>query len=450
MYYYTQKDAECSQRTLNMIRFDYWKNNIDSYIKKIRNNETFDIVKDGNFCEYFFKRYIIGNSRYKRFLTFNKIVRSKFDNDLIIKTQMEKRGSKFDISDYCYTLNPTFIAIKNIFATNATLANNAKNFIKESYGYINDDIEHPNRNFSNEDQTIGLRINLIFKLTNSNYSNVINGYLSRFNHEGELEIRISNYKDRNDELFQTIMITLNINSNNQHKDTIVFYHAPKSCPTFNSNNEKIPFYDFLKYAVDCNMISMKLSEKFTDFMENKFYLYRCNKPLFNENQLNILHTYAWIAERSEFESNSRYHNSDEKTLTRKYFENQLRNELYQKNHVTANDKELEKLFFEKYPMYVPYCFTKYSSEENASKLDSQSVKQVFFATLVQILYSIEKEISNNKLKQDESYITDSFISSRDCLASLCSKRYKDVFNDNANDEMIIGKMIYETFHENNK
>lgn len=432
-----------------MQEFYYWKCCRQLYLDSLKNN-TFDIVKDGNYAEYFVKKYIIGKFYYNLMSDFNKRVALKFkqpEYESYINNRSKYVNNTFSLDKFQFIVNPVNIQIKNFVSTEITDTN-----LKDAESYCYKVMNDKTRPKQYNDETLGLIGEFSFKILNFDYDSVLRKYVNAIPQDAKeqnFKISLSNFKDNEGKIYQVVSLILNAHRTDIKKfdRMIVFYYTPKDHPTYNNNiSSNDSYLNFAYHDVDC-----LLNHCYTEFdlyddsiTKNTIHLYRCEKPIFDENQLKIFKSYSFIANSSFIESNERFYGTSyEKSKTRKCCESILK-----KKYPHMNSIEIEKQMLVEYPMYTPSYFSYVHEREDINTLSTQVDKQLFFYTIVKVLNNIENNISTNSFKQDRSYLSDSFVSSRDALIPLCAKdsttEYKMfICNNTINYTMILNKMLFE-------
>ena len=446
-------DSDCRCTSKRMQEFYYWKYCKELYLDSLKIG-TFDIVKDGNYAEYFVKKYLFGKFYYDIMSNFNKRVVFKLKQPKYasyIDDQTNKINDKFNLDKFQFIINPMEIEIESFINIEIT-ERNIQNAELCWYNVIHD----KNRPKEYNDETLGLVGAFSFKILSSKYDSKLYPYIVCNNVDRGKQIfriSLSNFKDNEGKIYQVISLILNTTyldiKNFSHM--IVFYYTPNEHSTYNSNiASKDSYLNFANHDVDCllNHFYGEFATYDATLLKDRIHLYRCEKPIFDENQLKILRTYSFIANKSQIEtdklSNRHYFsNPIEKSETAKYCERLLKNK-----YPNLSSLELQKQMFKDYPMYVPLYFKQVQECENIHSLSTQSVKQLFFSTILRILNNIENNIPTNSFKQDKSYLSDSFVSSRDALIPLYSKdstiqNKLIICNNTTNYTMIMNKMLFD-------
>ena len=451
---YDEIDTNCRCTSKKMQEFYYWKYHRELYLDSLKNG-TFDIVKDGNYAEYFAKKYVFGKYYYNLMSDFNKRVALKFKQSeyaAYISDMAHKINNTFRMDKFQFIVNPMNIQIKD-FASIDITDKNTKNAESYCYKVMND----KNRPKEYDDETLGLIATFSFRILDFSYDSILRKYVnltSLDEREQNFKISLSNFKDNVGKFYQVISLFLNARTSDMRyfDHMITFYYTPKDHPMYSSNISSCNSYPNFEYHdVDCllNHYYNNFAIYVCDVFKNKVHLYRCEKPIFDEHQLKILRTYSFIADKSYIEAQKEstgYYSistSDRKSKTRKYCENLLK-----KKYPQMNTLEIEKQMFIDYPMYVPAYFSLAKASKDINSLYTQADKQLFFSTIVKVLNNIENNIPTNSFKQDKSYLSDSFVSSRDALVPLSAKvpthEYKMfICNDTNNYTMILNKMMFD-------
>lgn len=446
-YDYTLKDPECNSKTKKLQDFYYWKSCRDSYQDALKNG-TFDISKDGNYAEYFVKKYVLGKFYYNLLRDFNKKVISKLKQPVYesyLTDNLQKLNGEFDIDKFLFCVDPIHISVKS-FTDTAIGCNN----IRENSSYVNrvmNGISIRNKEYDNE--TCGLLGEFSFRILNLGYDAKLRQYLSVSTAEERhqnFKVSVSNFKDNEGKIYQVLSISLNVaNENYEYPDQlIVFYYTPSDHPTYSADAKaKNRYDDFTFKDVDCLLNYYQYGYDPSLYTNNRIHLYRCDKPIFNENQLKIFRTYSFITWRSHIEEQADYYHSESKSATRKHFEKILKAKYPQ-----MDSDEISLQMVSDYPMYTGKYFQLKQKNEVMTSLFTQIDKQLFFATVLKALNNIENNLSTNSIEQDKSYITDSFVSSRDALVPLMAKDSRKVgrifITDNTiNYTMLLNKMIFD-------
>lgn len=444
-------DPNCRCTSKKMQEFYYWKYCRELYLDSLKNG-TCVIAKDGNYDEYFVRKYVFGKFYYDLMADFNKRVALKFKQPeyaTYVNDMAHKINNTFRLSNFQFIVNPTKIQIKDFVSTEITGKN-----IKDAESYCYKVMNDTTRPKDYDDETLGLFGEFSFKILNYDYDSKLHKYMDvtcRDAKEQNFKISLSNFKDNEGKIYQVISLFLSARADMKNFDhMIVFYHTPKDHPSYNTNiDSRDSYLNFTYRDVDC-----LLNHYFDEFatcdysiVKDRIHLYRCEKPIFDENQLRIFRSYSFITNRSVIEStqsNERcyYETSYKKSETRKYCEGLLK-----KKYPHLNSLEIEKQMFKEYPMYTPSYFKRAQECEDINSLCTQADKQLFFFTIVRVLNNIENNIPTNSFKQDKSYLSGSFVSSRDAIIPLYTKdstiEYKMFICKNTNNyTMILNKMLF--------
>ena len=429
-----------------------------------------------NYVEWFLKYFVFGKAIYKKLFEFNKILTRKVQEGNYFNSD---GGRVIDPKDVMFLPGNNYTKLKGIMGINnegfdldiaTTVGSDFKPSIKDFISQIDKfpELIESEKLFILKDNNINFNTKTVSFKTEKQYNEYVyeilsfpfsffnggSGLRKYFNAEiseiSKLTISVCNYTDSLDRRHQYITMSMTSDRNRYEigydSETLVFYYIPETVDFlfhvnrniedphhFNYINDYSYYPDILHHNSDVYLISEN------NCSGKKIRIFRVDKPIFDDEQIETFRALDWIYRRSRIEQiycdNYRNDGTDTRKKVFREFKDKYRDQF--------TESEMENEFYQKYPMFKYEFINHYKEKEIQNDLRSQWYQQLFMKCVNESLHRIIDDSPNNKYGYQ--IFKNGFISSRDSMLQHYinnNSDYKNIDIMNLNLDFIMNEILH--------